>query len=179
MIFSTLVFRTGSMANIKEYIASCGETPAGERPKVGRFKLRRAIRKYPWFTTARIIRASQYDYEDERVYLAQLFPICTTQSNDDASLREEIENKVVDRFLSLGIYAISHSEEDGGAESLISDLSDNEDDDEFYTEELAQIYEKQGLFEEARKIYVKLGLLYPKKSVYFAEIISRLDEKKL
>ena len=179
MISSMLVFQTGSMANIKEYIAACGETQIGERRKVGRFKLRRAIRKYPWFTTARIIRAAQYDDEDERVYLAKLFPIGTIQPTNTAELREEIENKVVDRFLSLGSYAISHTEEDGGAESLINTPPNNEDDDEFYTEELAQIYEKQGLFEEARKIYIKLGLLYPKKSVYFAEIISRLDEKKL
>lgn len=164
------------MANIKEYIATYKD--GGEQhPKVGRFKLRRAIRKYPWFTTARAIRVTQYEHEDEFVYLTKLFATASIPTNTSTELREEIESKVVDQFLALGNYAISHTEEDGGAVSLVTNIAKDDDDEEFCTEELAQIYEKQGLFEQARKIYVRLGLLYPKKSVYFAEIISRLDEK--
>jgi Flp pilus assembly protein TadD len=164
------------MASIKEYIQNfdaSGLTPA---PKVGRFELMRTIHKYPWFTTARIIRNRQNDNDDEFVYLAQLFPVSNTTC-DEGELREAIENNVIDRFLSLGKYTIAHTEEDGGAVSLVDNSAqEQEDDDEFYTEELAQIYEQQGLFEEARKIYIKLSLLYPKKSVYFAEIISKIDK---
>ena len=45
------------------------------------------------------------------------------------------------------------------------------------TEELAEIYLAQGLCDEAVGIYRKLSLLYPEKSVYFAEIIGRIGNK--
>ena len=160
----------------KEYVKARG-VGEGKLPKVGRFELFRIVRKYPWFTTARIVRTELFASEDERVYLSRLFPAPEKADRNQGDLREAIEAKVVDNFLALGKYAISRPEEDGKAESLVLEVQNDEDDDEFYTEELAQIYEKQGLFDQARKIYVKLGLLYPKKSVYFAEIISRLDEK--
>ena len=60
----------------------------------------------------------------------------------------------------------------------INDFSGNQPvDNEIASEELAEIYRKQGLNEQAIAIYRKLILLNPKKSVYFAEIISQLDEK--
>ncbi len=165
------------MASIKDYIKNLDTPDAATQLKVGRFELWRTLRKYPWFTTARIIKSKQQNEEDEFVYLSRLFP-ANSAINNETQLREEIEGNVIDRFLSLGKYSIAHAEEDGGAVSLVDIESQNqEDDDEFYTEELAQIYEQQGLYDEARKIYIKLSLLYPKKSVYFAEIISRLDKK--
>jgi len=47
-----------------------------------------------------------------------------------------------------------------------------------YTEELASIYMDQGCFAEAVKIYGRLSLLYPEKSIYFAEIIHRANALK-
>ncbi|MBP3425818.1 MAG: hypothetical protein J6K81_03765 [Rikenellaceae bacterium] len=164
------------MASFKEYITARGEADDTKEPKVGRWELFRIIHKYPWFTTARKVRVRLYENEDERVYLSQLFPVPENRHNQE-ELREEIENKVVDNFLALGKYAISRPEEDGKAESLVSEVENSDDDDDFFTEELAQIYENQGLWLEARNIYVKLSLREPKKSVYFAEIIARLDEK--
>ena len=46
------------------------------------------------------------------------------------------------------------------------------------TETMAKIFEKQGFFKEAIKIYEKLNLKYPEKSVYFANRISELKNKK-
>ena len=51
-----------------------------------------------------------------------------------------------------------------------------EEDDDMISEELAEIYRTQGLTERAKAIYTKLSLLYPEKSVYFAEIIDRINE---
>lgn len=48
-------------------------------------------------------------------------------------------------------------------------------DDFFYTETLAHIYEEQGYPEEARKIYTKLILAFPEKNAYFASLIDKLD----
>lgn len=166
------------MAKFKQYISGCtADNSEARQLKVGRFELYRLRRRYPWFVTARVVRDKLYGSEDEMVYLSRLFPPTEVQMHRQSELREQIENSVVERFRSLGTYSIPHSEEDGRAESLVSEGVNEDDDDEFYTEELAQIYEQQGLISEARKIYVKLGLLYPKKSVYFAEIISRLDKK--
>ena len=48
--------------------------------------------------------------------------------------------------------------------------------EEFCTETLAQIYLEQGYFAEAKKIYSKLSLRYPEKSVYFAALIDEINK---
>ena len=48
--------------------------------------------------------------------------------------------------------------------------------EEFCTETLAQIYLEQGYLAEAKKIYSKLSLRYPEKSVYFATLIDEIDK---
>lgn len=45
------------------------------------------------------------------------------------------------------------------------------------TETLAGIYAAQGYVKEAKQIYYKLSLRYPEKSVYFASLIEKLEEK--
>ena len=47
----------------------------------------------------------------------------------------------------------------------------------FCTETLAEIYGEQGYYEQAKDIYSKLSLLYPEKSVYFASLIEKLNNK--
>ena len=49
-------------------------------------------------------------------------------------------------------------------------------EEEFCTETLAAIYREQGYPAEAKKIYSKLSLRYPEKSVYFAALIDELDK---
>ena len=50
------------------------------------------------------------------------------------------------------------------------------DMDEFCTETLAQVYLEQGYPAEAKKIYSKLILRYPEKSVYFASLIEKIEK---
>ena len=47
---------------------------------------------------------------------------------------------------------------------------------EFCTETLAQVYLEQGYPAEAKKIYSKLILRYPEKSVYFASLIEKIEK---
>ena len=65
----------------------------------------------------------------------------------------------------------------GGADfSNLGDLSknSNRENDDWVTETLAKIYEKQGNYSKAIKIYQKLRLRFPEKNDYFAGLIENL-----
>lgn len=101
------------------------------------------------------------------------------QMNADATADQEqhrsadLTLEVIDRFLVEEPKRMVPRE--GIPEGDISADSVEEDDD-MISEELAEIYRTQGLTERAKAIYTKLSLLYPEKSVYFAEIIDRINE---
>ena len=101
------------------------------------------------------------------------------QMNTDATADQEqhrsadLTLEVIDRFLAEEPKRMVPRE--GIPEGDISADSVEEDDD-MISEELAEIYRTQGLTERAKAIYTKLSLLYPEKSVYFAEIIDRIDK---
>ena len=101
------------------------------------------------------------------------------QMNADATADQEqhrsadLTLEVIDRFLAEEPKRMVPRE--GIPEGDISADSVEEDDD-MISEELAVIYRTQGLTERAKAIYTKLSLLYPEKSVYFAEIIDRINE---
>ena len=101
------------------------------------------------------------------------------QMNTDATADQEqhrsadLTLEVIDRFLAEEPKRLVPRE--GIPEGDISADSVEEDDD-MISEELAEIYRTQGLTERAKAIYTKLSLLYPEKSVYFAEIIDRINE---
>ena len=101
------------------------------------------------------------------------------QMNTDATADQEqhrsadLTLEVIDRFLAEEPKRMVPRE--GIPEGDISADSVEEDDD-MISEELAEIYRTQGLTERAKAIYTRLSLLYPEKSVYFAEIIDRINE---
>jgi hypothetical protein len=80
--------------------------------------------------------------------------------------------ELISRFLKLDDYRIVA--EDGEVESEVKTEADFDEDDDLVSEELAEIYAKQGLNSEAIEIYRKLSLLNPKKSAYFAAQIEKL-----
>jgi hypothetical protein len=54
-----------------------------------------------------------------------------------------------------------------------------EENDEIVSETLAKIYADQGDTQRAIRVYKKLGLLNPEKSVYFAALIKKLENTEL
>ncbi len=113
-----------------------------------------------------------------------------TETETEAEAETETEGssedaQLIDNFLSLTDFRIMPPDE-GDDNDMEVDLEDWElvgiehkfdAKEEAASEELAEIYLKQGLYDEAKEIYSKLSLQYSEKSVYFAELTKRLSEK--
>jgi hypothetical protein len=92
---------------------------------------------------------------------------------------EPTQDSIIDAFLAHGEYRIVPAEGDGADGPARQDAAPEPDAiPEIVTEELAEIYMRQQLWPQAKAAYEKLSLLYPKKSVYFAEIIARIVERQ-
>ena len=92
---------------------------------------------------------------------------------DVARLTEVTADDIIDRFLradNLRIVA-----EDGEADGDIVTEAAFDADDDLASEELAEIYLAQGLKDMAKETYRKLSLLNHEKSVYFAELIAKIE----
>lgn len=87
-------------------------------------------------------------------------------------------------YFSRDQYAKVRQKGDDSFRSFFADGADaspvemtSEFDLDFCTETLAQIYEEQGYYQQARDIYSKLILAYPEKNAYFAALIEKLDRE--
>ena len=126
---------------------------------------------YPWCTTLRAIKCADSPLQSllastRGVGLLQLEGI------DIERLAAVSDAELISRFLKLDDYRIVA--EDGEVESEVKTEADFDEDDDLVSEELAEIYAKQGLNSEAIEIYRKLSLLNPKKSAYFAAQMEKL-----
>lgn len=131
------------------------------------------LKRYPWFDTARLILQSRTTAEDPQLRLRlQIagWPEILLARPDTA--RSEAD--VIDRFLSREFRRIVPDPASFPAGEDLARESVREDP-ELISEELADIYARQGLYAKAKEIYARLSLLYPEKSVYFATIIARID----
>ena len=136
------------------------------------------LEQYPWWSALRlaVARNDNGDTMDAATRLiASLHPTATLRPADiDLELLRNVSTEdIIERFLKLDDYRIVAKDGDD------SDLATPEisDDDELVSEEIAEIYEKQGLYAEAIATYRKLSLLNSEKSIYFARLISDIENK--
>jgi addiction module RelB/DinJ family antitoxin len=107
--------------------------------------------------------------------LEELFerPSVGEQSIDIERLMLVTADDIIDKFLRSEPRRIV-AEEGDVTDDIVTE-PELDEDDEFVSEELAEVYLMQGLKDMAKETYRKLSLLNPEKSVYFAEIISKID----
>ena len=136
------------------------------------------LEQYPWWSALRlaVARNSEGEIKDAATRLiAMLHPTATLRLEeiDLERLHHVSEEDIIERFLKLDDYRIVAKDGDD------SDLAtpELEDDEELVSEEIAEIYEKQGLYAEAIATYRKLSLLNSEKSIYFARLISDIEDK--
>ena len=137
------------------------------------------VARYPWWSAARLrlYRTKGNNCDARTRLIASLHPLgainkepidiekLTFLSNDDR----------IDKFLHRDSYRIVA--EDGDAEDISEVKID--DEEEMVSEELAEIYLNQGLYDEAIDTYRKLSLLNSEKSIYFAGLIAKIEEKRV
>ena len=141
--------------------------------------LERIVEQYPWWSGARLslLRSSADKTSDPATQLmATLHPtaLIARKAIDPARLTHLTTDDLIDRFLKRNDYRIVA--EEGSADDL-ADV-EIEVDDDMISEDLAEIYKNQGLYSEAIAIYRKLSLLNSEKSIYFAELIAQIEDKK-
>ena len=136
------------------------------------------VARYPWWSAARLAlyRAKAEKSDAATQLMAELHPLGAIARHDIdiAKLTHLTTEDRIDKFLNLDSYRIVA--EEGDAE----DISKVEigDDEELVSEELAEIYQNQGLYDEAIDTYRKLSLLNSEKSIYFAGLIAKIEEKR-
>ena len=136
------------------------------------------LEQYPWWNAPRLVVARNSDGEIKDAatrLVATLHPTAMLRLADiDIERLSHVSTEdIIERFLRLDDYRIVAKDGDD------SDLAapEIEDDDELVSEEIAEIYEKQGLYAEAIATYRKLSLLNSEKSIYFARLISDIEKK--
>ncbi len=164
------------MERIVEYIASRGEVSGDIEQEVEQL-----IERHRWFTPARRFRQNLTQQSDPIVELLTAWRRAPLRWGEDrldvASILVRSEEDIIDTFLrQQDLRIVAQDSNECEDELLTSPTFDDEDD--IVSEELAEIYLSQGLYSQAKAIYTKLSLLNTEKSVYFAELISKIEDTK-
>jgi len=141
----------------------------------GEAQLAEIVAAWPWFTTARLLLARVRGGNDPCLEAALMFrptAVMWLEAPAAADFCRRSDDEIIDAFLQKGEYRIVPQESTPEADLAPGDA---EKEDDPVSEELAEIYLAQGFSERACEIYSQLSLLYPKKSIYFAEIIERIN----
>ena len=153
------------MTDFMQYVASGGTS---ERPSEA--ELDALLKRFEW------VRALVRGERDERLEAVAPWrgeSVLEREPVDAEALTFLTSEDIIDRFLReehLRIVA-----EEGEPESEVRTEADLTDEEDLVSEELAEIYLAQGLRAKAIDTYRKLSLLNPEKSVYFAELIGRIE----
>ena len=134
------------------------------------------LERYPWWSAQRlaVARNSGEAWDEATKLIAMLHSTALIAPLDiDADLlKQESAEDIIDRFLKLDDYRIVAK--DGSDEDLAAKEIDA--DDELVSEEIAEIYKNQGLYDQAIATYRKLSLLNSEKSIYFARLIREIED---
>ena len=151
--------------------------------KIATEQLKAWAEHYPWWGAVRMELHHRGIIAPDSVLFAtrmreRLTPsLAHLKTISDEELHRSAMLGIIDDFLREGEHRIVIDEEMNDA-PMDEISSDEEMDEEFVSEELAEIYAKQHLFDLAIEIYQKLSLQDSQKSVYFAELIERLNAEK-
>ncbi|MBR5850612.1 MAG: hypothetical protein IKZ12_06090 [Alistipes sp.] len=132
--------------------------------------------RYPWYRPVQLLLAARGEAVSPYADLVDPWRAESVLMQEEVDLQALMHlstDDLIDRFLredDLRIVA-----EDGEPDSEITTEANLSDEEELVSEPLAEIYLAQGLRAEAIAIYRKLSLLNPEKSVYFAELIDRIE----
>lgn len=132
------------------------------------------VAQYPWFTAARIISVQKNGSTDPQ--LALQLSLCGVPA---MLLRQPLQTdflrgdtvELIDHFLTHADVRIKPPEIPDHKDLSLDSITEDPD---LVSEELAEIFLRQGQKAKAKAIYTKLCLLYPEKSVYFAGIMAEL-----
>lgn len=132
------------------------------------------LERYPYYSALRrMARAERVDtlLSAQRMALPAMLSKIDFTGMDKATHEELIE-----RFLKEDNLKISVEEDSSEPVAQIrTEAQFTEDEDnELLSEQLAEVYESQGLTDQALEIYTKLSLLNPGKFAYFAQKIEKL-----
>ena len=149
------------MSDLKTYFAAPGRAETPSAAEAGDLAVR-----FPWFLPGRILR--------ETLTAPWRAESSLRRAVVDASALTQLSSEeIIDRFLQEEDLRIVAGEGEPEEEVVLQPELD--DDDEVVTEELAEIYLAQGLRDKSVAIYRKLSLRNPEKSVYFAELIGKIE----
>jgi hypothetical protein len=137
------------------------------------------VERYPWWGAGHLVLVHSRGVEGVEPatrLVALMHPLAAVPMSDVdiAKLTHKSSDDLIDIFLHRGSKRIVA--EDGDAEDMSATNFDENDD--IVSEELAEIYLNQGLYDEAIATYRKLSLVNSKKSIYFAELIEEISKKK-
>ena len=134
------------------------------------------LSRFEWYAPLRIVKMAKTGHADSRLDVVAPWrdeSILRAKAVDVAALLEVTSGEIIDRFLQEDDLRIVADGEASDEEVRMK--PDWDDEDELVTEELGDIYRDQGLYKQAIAIYRKLSLLNPEKSVYFAELIGKIE----
>lgn len=176
-------YQIGKLMGVIDRFTESVDATTIERAKSNReavvAELDALLARHEWFTAARIIRSLVSGEADEALELplhARGASSLSLQPIDVAALTAMTDDDIIDRFLNVGDYRIVAEQGDAEAAPDVAFEADSDADDEYVSEDLAEIYLSQGLYEQAIAIYRQLSLQNSEKSIYFAEIISRIEK---